>query len=68
MFVFAYGAMVGYLMIIKANLSYLIGVDEDDTMMKSAVLTISSLLVILPISLQRVRCVYLSQSKTAIAY
>lgn len=54
MFVFAYGAMVGYLMIIKENLSHLIGVEHDDTWMKNAVLTVSSLLIILPISLQRV--------------
>lgn len=54
MFVIAYGGMIGYLMIIKFNLSYLLGVDNDDVMMKNAVLTLSSLMILLPISMQRV--------------
>ncbi len=54
MFVFAYGAMIGYLMVIKDILPNLLSVEEDDTMMKNAVMTISSALIILPISLQRV--------------
>jgi amino acid permease len=55
MFIMAYGGMVGYLMIIKENLSYLLGVDAHDTMMQNAVLVLSSLTILLPISMQRVR-------------
>jgi amino acid permease len=54
MFIIAYGATVGYLIIIKSNLSDLLGVDDDDVVMKNAALTISSLMILYPISLQRV--------------
>ena len=51
----AYGGMVGYLMIIKSDLSFLVRVNKDDMMMRNVVLTLSSLMVLLPILLQRVR-------------
>jgi len=53
MFVMSYGAMVGYMIIIKTNLSYLLGVEADNVEMSRAVLTVSSLAIILPLSLQR---------------
>lgn len=53
MFIMSYGAMVGYLMIIKTNLSYLLGVDEENKELRRAVLVVASLLVIMPLSLQR---------------
>lgn len=55
----AYGGMVGYLMIIKGNLSYLLGVDGDNIMMKNAVLVVSSLTILFPISLQRVSQIHI---------
>ena len=55
MFALSFGGMVGYLMIIKSHMSSLMGIDDNDIWMKNAVLTISSLMVLLPISLQRVR-------------
>jgi len=54
MLIFAYGAMVGYLIVIKSTLPNLLGVAPDNAQMKRAILTIASLSVILPISLQRV--------------
>jgi len=53
MFIMSYGAMVGYLMIVKENLSILLGVDESDVYMSRAVLTISSMIIMLPLCLQR---------------
>mmetsp|Transcript_22225 Transcript_22225/g.27265 ORF Transcript_22225/g.27265 Transcript_22225/m.27265 type:complete len:863 (+) Transcript_22225:179-2767(+) len=53
MFIMSFGGMVSYLMIIKANLSNILGVGEDDIGMRNAVLTLSSLMILLPISLQR---------------
>jgi len=53
MFVMSYGAMVGYMIIIKTNLSYLLGVEADNIGMSRAVLTVSTLAIIMPLSLQR---------------
>jgi len=53
MFIMSYGAMVGYLIIIKSNLSILLGVDLEDVAMARAVLMVSSLSIILPLSLER---------------
>lgn len=53
MFVMSYGAMVGYMMIIKNNLSYLLGVSDDNVYVQRAVLTISSLMIMLPLSMNR---------------
>jgi sodium-coupled neutral amino acid transporter 11 len=53
MFVMSYGAMVGYMIIIKTNLSYLLGVETNNVEMSRAVLTVSSLAIILPLSMQR---------------
>lgn len=53
MFIMAYGAMVGYMIIIKTNLSFLLGVEEGNVYMERAVLTVSTLAIIMPLSLQR---------------
>ena len=51
----AYGAMVSYLMIIKETLPQLLGYDatEADDYMANVILTVSTLLIIFPLSLQR---------------
>ena len=54
MFVMAYGGMVSYLMVVKSSLPRLLGVHDDDVAQKRAILIISSLFIILPLSLQRV--------------
>lgn len=53
MFIMAYGAMVGYMIIIKTNLSIILGVEEGNVYMERAVLTLSTLAIIMPLSLQR---------------
>jgi sodium-coupled neutral amino acid transporter 11 len=53
MFVMSYGAMVGYMMIVKNNLSYLLGVSDDNVYVQRAVLVISSLIIMLPLSMNR---------------
>lgn len=53
MFIMAYGAMVGYMIVIKTNLSFLLGVEEGNVYMSRAVLTVSTLAIIMPLSLQR---------------
>jgi len=53
MFIMSYGAMVGYLIVIKSTLPALMGVALDDYQLKRAILTVASLSLILPISLQR---------------
>ncbi len=53
MFVMSYGAMVGYMMIIKTNLTHLLGLGGDNVELSRAVLAVSSLCIILPLSLQR---------------
>lgn len=49
----AYGAMVSYLMIIKETLPTLLGYDVEDVYMARIILTVSTLLVIFPLSMQR---------------
>ena len=53
MFIMSYGAMVGYMIIIKTNLSHLLGVGADDVELTRAVLAVSTLCIILPLSVQR---------------
>jgi len=53
MLIMAYGGCLSYLTIIKDTLPVLLGVANDDYGMKRAILTISSMAVILPISMQR---------------
>ena len=53
MFFLSYGAMLAYLTIIKDVLPILFGVAPDDEYMKRSVLVISSLVIILPLSMQR---------------
>lgn len=59
----AYGAMVSYLMIVKETLPSLLGYGVEDEYMARVVLTVSTLLVIFPLSIQRV-----STSKTVLLY
>ena len=53
MFIIAYGAMVDYLIVIKSILLDLLVFAPDNYQLKRAILTIASLSIILPISLQR---------------
>jgi sodium-coupled neutral amino acid transporter 11 len=53
MFILSYGAMMSYLMIVKDSFSSILGIDEDDVLMKRTVLVVVSSLVILPLSCQR---------------
>ena len=53
MFFLSYGAMLAYLTIIKDVLPILFGVAPDDEYTKRGILVISSLIIILPLSMQR---------------
>jgi len=65
MFIMAYGAMLSYLMIVKDTFSVALGVSSDDLHVKRAFLCVISLLVIVPLSSQRVSvehdadCIYI---------
>jgi len=54
MFVNAYGAMLSYLMIVKDSFSMVLGVDPTNTPMRRSVLFLISILIIVPLSSQRV--------------
>ena len=58
MLIMAYGGCLSYLTIIKDTLPVLLGVEKSDVGMQRSILTISTLCVILPISMQRVSHVY----------
>ena len=53
MFFLSYGAMLAYLTIIKDVLPILFGVAPDDEDMKRFIMMLSSLMIILPLSMQR---------------
>lgn len=53
MFFLSYGSMVAYLIIIKDVLPVLFHVSLDDVGIKRAIMLVSSLLVIVPLSMQR---------------
>jgi len=53
MIIMSYGAMVCYLLIIKDTIPLLFGYDHGDTRARQHILFFSSLLVILPLSMQR---------------
>lgn len=53
MFFLSYGAMLAYLTIIKDVLPIVFGFAPDDEYMKRVIMMISSLLIILPLSMQR---------------
>ena len=55
MFIMAYGAMLSYLMIIKDTFAVACGVDPADAHMKQALLCVISLVIVVPLSSQRVR-------------
>jgi hypothetical protein len=58
MFIMNFGAMICYLLIIKDNFSALIGLEEEDLWGRRLVLIVSSLVIILPLSMQRVSKLY----------
>mmetsp|Transcript_3198 Transcript_3198/g.5025 ORF Transcript_3198/g.5025 Transcript_3198/m.5025 type:complete len:436 (-) Transcript_3198:852-2159(-) len=55
MFILSYGAMVSYLIVIKDTLPSILGVgdDLDDQPLRQGILFVSSLIVIVPLSMQR---------------
>ena len=59
MLIMAYGGCLSYLTIIKDTLPILLGVENGDVGMERSILTVSTMAVILPISMQRVSCVSL---------
>ena len=54
MFIMAYGAMLSYLMIIKDTFAVACGVAPEETHIKQALLCVISLLIVVPLSSQRV--------------
>ena len=54
MFIMNFGAMICYLLIIKDNFSALIGLTQEDLWERRLVLIVSSFVIILPLSMQRV--------------
>ena len=54
MLIMAYGGCLSYLTIIKDTLPVLLGVQPGDVGMERAILTVSTMAIILPISMQRV--------------
>jgi solute carrier family 38 (sodium-coupled neutral amino acid transporter), member 11 len=53
MLIMSYGAMVAYLLVIKDTVPFALGIDPDDEGMKRAILLISSISILLPLSCQR---------------
>ena len=53
MLIMSYGAMIAYLLVLKDTFPSVLGVDDDDERGKRIVLVVSSLVVILPLSMQR---------------
>jgi sodium-coupled neutral amino acid transporter 11 len=54
MLIMAYGGCLSYLTIIKDTLPVLLGVEKNDVGMTRSILTLSTMCVVLPISMQRV--------------
>ena len=59
MLIVAYGGCLSYLILIKDTLPVLLGVDAGDVGMRRAILTLATLAIPLPISMQRVRANFL---------
>jgi sodium-coupled neutral amino acid transporter 11 len=55
MLIMAYGGCLSYLTIIKDTLPVLLGIEKGNVGMERSILTLSTLCIILPISMQRVR-------------
>jgi sodium-coupled neutral amino acid transporter 11 len=53
MLIMSYGALVGYLLVIKDTLPILMGISPTNDTMKKVILTVTSLLICLPLSSQR---------------
>ena len=49
----AYGAMVAYLLIIKDTVPSIVGVDENDRLIKTLIMIATSATIMLPLSMQR---------------
>ena len=66
MFVMSYGAMVGYLMVVKTALPKVLGLDPDDPdtiFLQKPLLTVASLCIMFPLSAQRVRSFWICWGK-----
>ena len=63
MFMMSWGPMLSYMMIVKDTMGRVLGYSEEDVAEQKMVLIISSLLFMLPLSLQRVRLPILYESK-----
>lgn len=59
MLIIAYGGCLSYLTIIKDTLPVLLGAERGDLGMERAILTISTMTIILPISMQRVSLIHI---------
>ena len=59
MLIMAYGGCLSYLTIIKDTLPVLLGVQSGDVGMERAILVVSTMAIILPISMQRVSCCFM---------
>ncbi len=53
MFIMSFGAMIAYLLVLKDTFPVVFGIDAEDERSKRLVLVASSLMIILPLSLQR---------------
>jgi sodium-coupled neutral amino acid transporter 11 len=53
MLIMSYGAMIAYLLVLKDTFPVVLGVAQDDENRKRMVLLVSSLVVVLPLSMQR---------------
>lgn len=53
MLIMSYGALVGYLLVIKDTLPILMGINPANDTMRKVILTVTSLLICLPLSSQR---------------
>jgi sodium-coupled neutral amino acid transporter 11 len=62
MLIMAYGGCLSYLTIIKDTLPVLLGVEKGDVGMQRSILTLSTLCIILPISMQRVSLLFSSNA------
>ena len=66
MMIMAYGGCLSYLTIIKDTLPILLGVEQGDVGMERAILVVSTMAVILPISMQRVSIIELCCAMDAV--
>lgn len=53
MFVLAYGAMIAYLLIIKDTIPSILAVPEDEYLIRNSIMFVTSILIMVPLSMQR---------------